>query len=137
MRPLAELDAGGIETVLFDIDDTLTTDGKLTARAYDSFGVSRGQCHWYGSRGGITVSVDSNYTLILGYANPLPDGLDKPSIGLMRHKKINLAPIDSQVRVVGIGKAGLCSGKMGGTSHNRKGMFFYRPAIHPDFYGRV
>jgi HAD superfamily hydrolase (TIGR01484 family) len=36
MRPLAELDAGGIDTVLFDIDDTLTTDGKLTARAYEA-----------------------------------------------------------------------------------------------------
>jgi HAD superfamily hydrolase (TIGR01484 family) len=37
MRPLADLPAGlgaGIQGVLFDIDDTLTTEGKLTARAY-------------------------------------------------------------------------------------------------------
>ena len=31
MRPLAELDARGVRAVLVDIDDTLTTDGKLTA----------------------------------------------------------------------------------------------------------
>lgn len=34
MRPLAELDARGVTALLFDIDDTLTTDGKLTAAAY-------------------------------------------------------------------------------------------------------
>ncbi len=34
MKPLAELDARAIRGVLFDIDDTLTTDGKLTAQAY-------------------------------------------------------------------------------------------------------
>ena len=34
MRPLTELDARGIRGVLFDIDDTLTTHGKLTAQAY-------------------------------------------------------------------------------------------------------
>jgi HAD superfamily hydrolase (TIGR01484 family) len=34
MRPLAELDAGGVSAVLADIDDTLTTDGKLGAAAY-------------------------------------------------------------------------------------------------------
>jgi len=37
MRPLAEFDARaveGVRGVLFDIDDTLTTDGKLTAEAY-------------------------------------------------------------------------------------------------------
>jgi HAD superfamily hydrolase (TIGR01484 family) len=36
MRPLAQLDPAPIDTVLVDIDDTLTTDGKLTARAYAS-----------------------------------------------------------------------------------------------------
>jgi len=34
MRPLAELDPRGIEGLLFDIDDTLTSDGRLTAEAY-------------------------------------------------------------------------------------------------------
>jgi len=34
VRPLAELDARGVRAVLLDIDDTLTTDGKLTAAAY-------------------------------------------------------------------------------------------------------
>jgi hypothetical protein len=34
MRPLASLDASGVRAVLLDIDDTLTTDGKLTALAY-------------------------------------------------------------------------------------------------------
>ena len=34
MKPLAELDASGISAVLADIDDTLTTEGKLTAAAY-------------------------------------------------------------------------------------------------------
>ena len=36
MRPLSELDARGVRAVLVDIDDTLTTDGKLTAQAYDA-----------------------------------------------------------------------------------------------------
>jgi len=34
MRPLAELDAGRVAALLFDIDDTLTTGGRLTAGAY-------------------------------------------------------------------------------------------------------
>jgi len=34
VRPLAELDARAVHGVLFDIDDTLTTQGKLTADAY-------------------------------------------------------------------------------------------------------
>lgn len=34
MRPLSELDAQGVTAVLVDIDDTLTTEGKLTARAF-------------------------------------------------------------------------------------------------------
>src|SRR6195256_780555 len=34
MRALAELDAHGVRAVLVDIDDTLTTAGKLTAGAY-------------------------------------------------------------------------------------------------------
>jgi HAD superfamily hydrolase (TIGR01484 family) len=34
MKPLAELDRNGVGAVLLDIDDTLTTDGKLTAGAY-------------------------------------------------------------------------------------------------------
>src|SRR5262245_35310547 len=34
MRPLDELDARGIQALLVDIDDTLTTEGKLTAAAY-------------------------------------------------------------------------------------------------------
>jgi HAD superfamily hydrolase (TIGR01484 family) len=34
MKPLAELDRSGVGAVLLDIDDTLTTDGKLTAAAY-------------------------------------------------------------------------------------------------------
>jgi len=34
VRPLAELDARGVRALLFDIDDTLTTSGKLTAQAY-------------------------------------------------------------------------------------------------------
>src|SRR5205814_7021246 len=33
-KPLAELPATGTRALLFDIDDTLTTDGKLTAEAY-------------------------------------------------------------------------------------------------------
>jgi HAD superfamily hydrolase (TIGR01484 family) len=36
MKPLAQLDARGVRAVLLDIDDTLTTDGKLTAEAYDA-----------------------------------------------------------------------------------------------------
>src|SRR5688500_11589022 len=34
MRPLAELDAHGVRAVLVDIDETITTAGKLTALAY-------------------------------------------------------------------------------------------------------
>ena len=36
MSPLASLDASGIDTLLFDIDETLTTDGQLTAPAYSA-----------------------------------------------------------------------------------------------------
>ena len=34
MKPLAQLDARAIDSLLFDIDETLTTAGKLTALAY-------------------------------------------------------------------------------------------------------
>jgi len=34
VKPLAELDARDVRALLFDIDDTLTTGGKLTAAAY-------------------------------------------------------------------------------------------------------
>jgi HAD superfamily hydrolase (TIGR01484 family) len=34
VKPLAELDARGVGALLFDIDDTFTTSGKLTAPAY-------------------------------------------------------------------------------------------------------
>jgi HAD superfamily hydrolase (TIGR01484 family) len=34
MKPVSALDASAIRVVLFDIDDTLTTEGKLTAPAY-------------------------------------------------------------------------------------------------------
>jgi len=34
MKPLRSLDAGPVKAVLLDIDDTLTTEGKLTAEAY-------------------------------------------------------------------------------------------------------
>jgi len=36
MRPLAELDARGVSALLTDIDDTLTSEGKLTAEAYSA-----------------------------------------------------------------------------------------------------
>ena len=36
MKPLAELDAGGVRALLFDIDETLTTRGKLTAAAFSA-----------------------------------------------------------------------------------------------------
>jgi HAD superfamily hydrolase (TIGR01484 family) len=36
MKPLADLDRRGVSAVLLDIDDTLTTEGKLTAQAYDA-----------------------------------------------------------------------------------------------------
>ncbi len=36
MKPLAELDARGVKALLFDIDDTMTTEGKLTAQAYEA-----------------------------------------------------------------------------------------------------
>ena len=42
MKPLAELDARGVRAVLFDIDDTLTTEGKLTAGAYAALERLRG-----------------------------------------------------------------------------------------------
>ena len=34
MKPLAQLEAQGVTALLFDIDDTLTTAGRLTAAAY-------------------------------------------------------------------------------------------------------
>jgi hypothetical protein len=34
LKALSELDSRGVRAVLFDIDDTLTTGGKLTAQAY-------------------------------------------------------------------------------------------------------
>ena len=34
MKPLGELDASGVQSLLFDIDDTLSTDGRITAQAY-------------------------------------------------------------------------------------------------------
>jgi HAD superfamily hydrolase (TIGR01484 family) len=34
VKPLSELDASAIKAVLVDIDDTLTTEGRLTAQAY-------------------------------------------------------------------------------------------------------
>src|SRR3982750_1765479 len=34
MKPLRELDARGVRALLFDIDETLTPAGKLTAEAY-------------------------------------------------------------------------------------------------------
>jgi hypothetical protein len=36
MRPLTELDPAGIRGLFFDIDDTLTTEGRLTAQAYSA-----------------------------------------------------------------------------------------------------
>jgi HAD superfamily hydrolase (TIGR01484 family) len=36
MKPLASLDPRPIDTLLFDIDETLTTEGKLTAAAYSA-----------------------------------------------------------------------------------------------------
>src|SRR5438067_2123471 len=36
LRPLAELDGRAVRSVLFDIDETLTTAGKLTALAYSA-----------------------------------------------------------------------------------------------------
>jgi HAD superfamily hydrolase (TIGR01484 family) len=36
LRPLVELDGRGVRAVLFDIDETLTTAGKLTAHAYSA-----------------------------------------------------------------------------------------------------
>jgi hypothetical protein len=36
MRPLSDLDPTGIGGLFFDIDDTLTTEGRLTARAYSA-----------------------------------------------------------------------------------------------------
>jgi HAD superfamily hydrolase (TIGR01484 family) len=34
VKPLAELDARGVRALLFDIDDTFTTGGKITAQAF-------------------------------------------------------------------------------------------------------
>ena len=52
MKPLAELrPAGPIRGLFFDIDDTLTTDGRLTAGAYGALerlrdaGLTRGADH--------------------------------------------------------------------------------------------
>ncbi len=42
MKPLRELPAGAISSVLFDIDDTLTTHGQLTAAAYRALERLRG-----------------------------------------------------------------------------------------------
>ena len=43
MRPLLELlDPGRIRGLLFDIDDTLTTDGKLTSEAYAALAALKG-----------------------------------------------------------------------------------------------
>jgi HAD superfamily hydrolase (TIGR01484 family) len=42
MKPLAALDARGVDALLFDIDDTLTTEGKLTAQAYAALEPLRG-----------------------------------------------------------------------------------------------
>jgi HAD superfamily hydrolase (TIGR01484 family) len=42
VRPLAELDRSAVRAVLVDIDDTLTTDGKLTALAYGALERLRG-----------------------------------------------------------------------------------------------
>jgi HAD superfamily hydrolase (TIGR01484 family) len=36
MKPLSSFDAHGVRAVLFDIDDTLSTEGKLTAEAYSA-----------------------------------------------------------------------------------------------------
>jgi HAD superfamily hydrolase (TIGR01484 family) len=36
VKPLAELDVRGVSAVLTDIDDTLTSEGKLTAEAYSA-----------------------------------------------------------------------------------------------------
>jgi HAD superfamily hydrolase (TIGR01484 family) len=36
MKPLAQLDAKGVRFVFTDIDDTLTTHGKLTSQAYEA-----------------------------------------------------------------------------------------------------
>ncbi len=35
-KPLSQLDASGVVGVFFDIDDTFSTDGKITAEAYQS-----------------------------------------------------------------------------------------------------
>jgi len=34
VKPLAELDARGVRALLFDLDDTLSTAGRITAQAY-------------------------------------------------------------------------------------------------------
>src|SRR5438046_474294 len=62
MKPLAELDARGVKALLFDIDDTLTTEGKLTAQAYDAL-------HRLRRAGQITVPVTGRPA---GRRRPLP-----------------------------------------------------------------
>lgn len=42
MKPLNDLPAGAVDTVFTDIDDTLTTEGKLTAQAYAALEALRG-----------------------------------------------------------------------------------------------
>ena len=42
MKPLSALDARGVRALLFDIDDTLTTEGKLTAQAYSALEALKG-----------------------------------------------------------------------------------------------
>ena len=34
MKPIAQLEPRGVTSLLFDIDDTLTTEGRLTGAAY-------------------------------------------------------------------------------------------------------
>jgi len=50
MKPLAEMPVAGTRALLFDIDDTLTTDGKLTAEAYGALERLQG-------RGTLSVAV--------------------------------------------------------------------------------
>jgi len=50
VKPLVELDPAGLRGLLFDIDDTLTTEGRLTAEAYAALE------HWHAS-GRIAVAV--------------------------------------------------------------------------------
>jgi HAD superfamily hydrolase (TIGR01484 family) len=50
MKPLTEIDSRGVRALLFDIDDTLTTTGKLTAAAYAALE------RWHGA-GKLAVAV--------------------------------------------------------------------------------